>query len=606
MEAEIVEKVSEVASASSQANEATTSILPLLANGAGTTVILLSEFAGDILFYRFINVKFPQNFIDFCVILQEDLLPNPYENLNCRQSEMGKFQEFELSACFLENSGHLLNKEALALVLTAISWFLSWLLKGHTRLSKPIIYVRTVLTWNTLINYLLEDFKELTLVAILDLYQPASERRRLSNFDESVGSRFSNVIAIAILVTYVAMYAFFGYLLNRKRKPDPPSSATSSPSRSNILQDQNKYDKHRQPIAEIERTKEEKESKWVEVPRAFNSISSELKNDSWFSRNFLLIFEFSSLLTVLNLVFLQDHGTIQAINYFAINLILLILVVFVYKPFESQLQTRLFAINFFSRLIIGILAILIGASSDYLSNDQIGLTLIALTVTTMLINSLVSIWLILKITIQFCRARRLKSRNKTHPLSQPKRIFDAETSSYQNSAIPSLFESTKFTSPKNLSFDKDSSFRVQIKELKGKSEDLESEEDRPNLEKDCISLCSRITTLSTVEPVFEKVKPRAADSYAPTKLGMLLRKSKSPGTPVKISLDTLSDLSPSNNSVLRLSYFRKTRLSQDLETESETKIQQSKEPEKKIDIIDQLNMIVEDLELLKVGTQNKF
>ena len=597
--AEIAEKASEAASASSQTNEATTSILPLLANGASTTVILLAEFAGDALFYRFINVKFPQNFMDFCVTLEEDLFPNPYENLDCFQSELGKFQEFELSTCFLENSGHLLNKEAFAIVLIALSWILSWLLKSHKRLAKPIIYVRTVLTWNTMINYALEDFKELILVAILDLYERPSERRRLSEHVSSVGSRFSYVIAVIIIVAYIAMFAFFGYLLNRKVKRNLSSNITSQTRGiDGDLQGQSEQSgSQNQEKGEVPEPE-----KWMKVPQAFESISSELKNDSWFSRNFILILELSGFLSVLVFLFLQDHGIVQAVLYLVINLILLILVVFIYKPFELKLQTRLFAMNFLSRIVMAVLAIFIGARPDQFSNEQFGLVLIILTVATILINSSISVWLLIKMIVTYCKAK-IKARRlakakkiKTHPLSPINDVFISDIDTPQKS--PSIInnEPAKFSSQLSLIGDKDLAYSIKIDSPKSKIEVSEHEGDRS---------------------FSEKVKLRVDDSYSTSKLGLVLRKSNSPRFS-KINLDTLGDSPLSITSTFRFTSNKRARFSQTVDFESKSQLHESKEIDKKSDvlhesreiqkksdIIEELSMIVEDPDRLKAGSENK-
>ena len=602
--AEIAEKASEAASASSQTNEATTSILPLLANGASTTVILLAEFAGDALFYRFINVKFPQNFMDFCVTLEEDLFPNPYENLDCFQSELGKFQEFELSTCFLENSGHLLNKEAFAIVLIALSWFLSWLLKDHKRLAKPVIYVRTVLTWNTLINYALEDFKELILVSILNLYERPSKRRRLNEIASSTGSRFSFVIAVFIIFAYMAMFALFGYLLNRKVKREPPSDTKIPPSSIAFddLQDQSKKNGNDNEKQIQEKNEIRETEKWMKVPQAFESISSDLKNDSWFSRNFILILELSGFLSVLVFLFLQDHGIVQAVLYLVINLILLILVVFIYKPFELKLQTRLFAMNFLSRIVMAVLAIFIGARPDQFSNEQFGLVLIILTVATILINSSISVWLLIKMIVTYCKAK-IKARRlakakkiKTHPLSPINDVFISDIDTPQKS--PSIInnEPAKFSSQLSLIGDKDLAYSIKIDSPKSKIEVSEHEGDRS---------------------ISEKVKLRVDDSYSTSKLGLVLRKSNSPRFS-KINLDTLGDSPLSITSTFRFTSNKRARFSQTVDFESKSQLHESKEIdkksgvlhesreiEKKGDIIEELSMIVEDPDRLKAGSENK-
>ena len=597
-EVELVAKTSSVASSSGQVQDVVTSALPLLANGASTSVVLLSQFAEDIKFYRFINVQFPQNFIDFCRNVDSSSIPNPYEDLACAESEVGKFKEFEISTCFLVNSGDALNREALALGLIAVSWTLSWLLRNQALLSKPFISMRNVLTWNTFINYFVSDCKEYTLYSLLDLSQQLSHHRRLSEqddnddeTDEKSGSRFSYGMSIVMLVSYSIMFMFFGYLLNRKKKRISPLDI-SSPSRIHIPQEQNRLKdspNYKQSAKKDGKPDSGKEGKWMRVPQAFNSISSDLKNDSWFSRNFLLISEFGGFVTAVCLVFLQGHGTLQAGFYSGIAIVLLILVL-IYKPFETKLQTGVFAINYLSRFALGILATLIGARPDLLSTNKIGLTLIILTLTTSAINSLVSVWLILAMLINVFKGIISKTkRNKIQPLSPPNVILAAEIDASQNSPFSNLLESKSY-SQRNAFFDRDLSYSVQIEQIKNTTKESEFEEERPSLVK-IPELRSGAWSMKTSE------------SHCSANLSKFVWKPESPGTKSKISLDNLSDFTPSNDFPFKVSYLKRSRVSLDRNIERNSKLSESKGTAKETDSTDRCNMIVEDLDLSKANSQ---
>ena len=589
---ELVAQTSSFASSSEQIQDAVTSALPLLANGAGISVVLLAEFAEDIKFYRFINVQFPQNFIDFCRNVDSSSIPNPYQDLGCVESEVGKFADFEISTCFLVNSGDALNREALALGLIAMSWTLSWLLRNQGRLAKPFISMRTVHTWNTFINYFVSDFKEFILYSLLDLsQQQLSHHRRLSEQDaddddtgEKSGSRFSYGMSIVMLISYFAMFVFFGFLLNRKKKKrnTPPDVTTLSrtPSRGRILPESDQLDDspvHKQSQNKDGKAEDQEQgSKWMEVPQAFNCISSDLKNNSWFSRNFLLISEFGGFVTVVSLVFLQGNGTLQASFYFGIALILLMFVL-IYKPFETKLQTIVFAFNYISRLVMGAFAIVIGEKPDEGSTESIGKALIGVTLATTAINTLVAVFMIFQMIRDICRKicqrRKARSSNKTHPLPIPGSLVVVDVD-----VRPIVVDQSKIQTGKSFLFDKEVGSNFQIAYTKNRLDELDSDINQSNFVKDENTPASRNNSQpgEQVPSVGEFIKKRASESYYTTKLNMIFRKPgsdlnspsrlkisledvTSPVGQSKVNLDTFStELSPLKNfGATPLSYFRK-------------------------------------------------
>ena len=494
-----------------------------MTNGASTFVVLLSDFAGDAFFYRLINVKYPQNFVKFCENFDIHLLPNPYQNMNCSNPELVKFEEYELSSCFLENAGDSLNKEAIALGVTALAWIFSWLLKNHSRLSKMFISIRTVLTWNTFINHFVSDFKEFILYCLLNLTQQSSDHRRLEESEEQddngevcdeLGSRFSYALSIIIIVSYLVMFGFFGYLLNRKKKKNHSSRSLS---RNKILPVQGNPS-----IPPNEETNEtEEEGKWMAVPRAFNSISSDLKNDTWFARNFILIYEFSGFLIVVCLVFLENHGTLQAGIYLGITGSLFILVLY-FKPFETKFQTIHFAINYILRILMGMLAILIGEMPDQVSTEAHGLALIGLTLTTIAINTLVSVWVLFQVIrpllMKLCWRKHNKSHNKTHPLPQNTTAIDVDFTSTMN----------KQKTRKNLTVETEHHPNFKVKRIEIKAEEFDTEGDRSNAIKDENQLVSRIENQSSADRVpiiHEFLRKKDSETYHTTKIGMRLKAS---------------------------------------------------------------------------------
>jgi hypothetical protein len=248
----------------------------------------------------------------------------------------------------------------------------------------------------------------------------------------------------------------------------------------------------------------------------------------------------------------------------------MILVTFIYKPFETKLQARLFNINYFTRLIMGLIAILIEARPDKISTSQVGWTLIILTVTTIGINSLVSLWLVISLIIKFCRSQRSKSQKIT-PISNANAIMITGTEdTVQGSPVKYLNESIKTPLQQIVFTDKDSSSNFQFEIAKIKKEELESDADRLNLIKE-VNLCSGENNTQSTETAFgESLK------YITSKIKVKQLKLK------------------------RAIQIGGIRQGKDTNCETKLKISDTEKKDPRTSIFDQLGMTVEEYESLKV------
>ena len=419
-------QASTIASLSLQTQSAAASILPMIVKGASTTAILLSDFVGDTLMYRYINVVWPENFFAFCYTLYYNFLPNPYQDLYTPDSQIGKFKDFEMSVYLLANSGNTLDRELYAIVVILLTWPLSMMLKKYPRVQKPLITIRDTFTWGTLMTFLMGDFTELWLHSMLQFRE-----------FEYTGpySGFCYALGIMVFIGYPLTYVYFVYLLNRKKKPTANAGSSNAiPTSETLADDENEPGK---PKVE-----------WEEVPTRWNFISADLKRENWYARNFILVSQGVNAIMCCILFFLQDHGLIQASLYFAVNLIYTILTLFVYKPFESVFQTRIFALNFGVKLLMAGFAVALGAGGEVTANETVGLAMVSICIGTIFANAILSVWAIFKTAIGNCKKVRVKRKiMKEKAKIMPLRVKTLNAKSDVESAATAMNAPHKLNSP---------------------------------------------------------------------------------------------------------------------------------------------------------------
>lgn len=367
----MIEAASSFGSTALQAQSAATNILPLLLGGASTTAVLLVGFVGDVLIYRFINVPFPQNFIKFASNLYSNFIPNPYRGLesqyNIPSATFGKFQEYEMSSVLLGNSGNTLDRELYAIAVAILSLIGARMFRKRRRLSRNLRIIKNMYMWNIFLTYYMGDFTELILFSLLQLRE---------NDCKGAYPAYSCSICYLIIFSYVILYCLLGYVLNRKPNPE-----NSNPTAASVR------------ALETVSGKVENTRKWAWVPPYLKIIISDVKQNSYYNRNYVIIMAFRNLLIVLILFLLQSYGTLQSILYILVELLYGILVLVVWKSFAQKTQTILFGIGQSSKVIIGILALVLGAI-DSLTEDQrnsIGTATIALILISIIGSGIIAV-----------------------------------------------------------------------------------------------------------------------------------------------------------------------------------------------------------------------
>ena len=366
-----------------QMQSATTSLLPILIRGASTTAVLMVNFVSDVLLFRFINVRFPGNFVDFCKNLYVNFLPNFYLEFEDRydtpRATLGKFGEFAMSSVMFGNCGNTLDRECIALAVIFMLIFLACATQKFPKAHSFCKTLRDMYKWNTFLTFFVGDFGELYLFSMLQLKE---------NRSRSWYAFYGKSVSIGFIGSYPILIAYFIYLLNRKATPK--------------IGDEVKPEK--QPIL------------WREVPKSVNMISTDFKTDHWIKRNFLLLTLVENFLNDLIYLLLQYHGSLQAILYTGITVVFLILGL-TYRPYTTKLQNFLFGFNYTFKLLLGVLAIYIGLTQTASEEtpDVLGLALIGLIVTAIASNAVIVLGILLSKVIQALKAR-LKKKSQVKPL----------------------------------------------------------------------------------------------------------------------------------------------------------------------------------------------
>ena len=383
---------------------ATTSILPTLGT---TTALILIDFISDVLVYRFINVPFPSNFIEFIAMLQTNFLPNPYttlsEELNVTMSQIGQFQNYQVAVPMFTNCGDNLDREIIAIVLILLSIIFTAITGKYalTRAHRFFKGIRDNIMWNLLLTFYIADFPEIFLFSLIQF-------REWDN-DESWYARYSFAFSILFVSSYVLLFGFIFYLINRKAPED---------------------------------------AEGPRIPFWISMISDGLKQKSRFTRNFILIIVLQNCLEVLLILLFQDYGLFQAAVYTGIELTGLILAGIVSRPFISRLQNFIFITNSSYKIVFGSIAVLFGLNQQkiFLTDaavNTLGTLLVATVISAIATNAGVGIIATLRPLFQLCKSK--KKKNTVHP-ELPSPIPLGEGHSAISSASPSNCQSMIITS----------------------------------------------------------------------------------------------------------------------------------------------------------------
>lgn len=396
-----------------QMQGAATSLLPIIVRGASTTAVLLVNFVSDVLLFRFINVPFPDNFIQFCSKLYINFLPNIYlgfsEAYNISISSVGKFQTFEMSTVILGNSGNTLDREFICLCVILVTSLLIWKLKFLSKYPKVLAFVKGIrddFRWNTLLTFYVGDFSELFLFSMVHLRE---------NTSNSWYAWYGTILCVIFLASYLILIFYFIYILNRKVTTEKISTKVM-PIEKPIAKSLQTQAKEEEGTAETSRTENQPQtSKWREVPPSINIISNDYKTNHWIQRNYLLMMMLESFINDLVIFFLQDNGICQASLYTIVTFCFLVMGI-AFRPYTSKLQNFLYILNYSTKLILGIFAVYIGAT-DWGRNmdsaqgqlDTVGYLLIGAIVGAIIANALIALGVILSSVFKCIKARRKKS-----------------------------------------------------------------------------------------------------------------------------------------------------------------------------------------------------
>ena len=385
---EAISKASDITSGAMAFQTATSSILPILVGGAATTAIFLVDFVGDVYGYKFINVPFPENFMLFCALLDSNLLPNPYGRFSndkgVKNSNIGKFKEFDFSTVMLENSAEDLDRELFALALVIVLYVLLIVFGKNERVANKIRKFYNIFHWKTFLSFYIADFPDILLSSLVQ----AKENTSYGGY-----SSYSLIVSYTIILSSPVFLFLFVYYLNRKSY------------RRNQIADETELESQAHAS---------NQSRWAEIPESISLITEDFNQNCRFNRNFMLVMIIENVLVDFLLVFLQDYGLVQAILYTLIVTCYIGLAV-KYRPFKQGFQRTIFFINQSCKFIMGIFAILYGIHGvngflDSNSQNWIGYTLMGLILTAIAANAIIAIAVTLREIATWCKEKKQKQK----------------------------------------------------------------------------------------------------------------------------------------------------------------------------------------------------
>ena len=394
------------AKAAIQVATAASSALPAFLGGASTAATLLIGFLGEINIFVYINVGFPANFVVFIEQIQgSELVPNPFEFMKedtdvITTSTIGKFEFWGTNTVMLDNSGVDIAKNLIVLTIGIVLTILAFILSGKPSISRKIAFVRNIFVWNMFLSFYLGDFDELFMSSIIQMRENNSTGKYAT---------FSLALSSLVVISYVVIIFIGIYLLNKKYE-EAPSTRRHITLRRRLL-----------------RQREKVVDEYVELPSNLRVLSEDFKVGHPIMRSFLIILTLQSALIILLVFSFQDVGLAQAIAYTAIAIALLIGVAG-FKPFKSKIQTSILIFNQLIKIVMGMLATILGIDDFYLSlssdsRTAIGSGLIILIIIGVGANALMGLGLIIQQIVErimYClRAYRARKERMTKKSKKP-------------------------------------------------------------------------------------------------------------------------------------------------------------------------------------------
>ena len=397
----------EAARAVLQASAGTNAALPPLLGGVSSVATLLVNFISELNLFIYINVGFPANFVLFIEQVQvSELIPNPFawmikDTDEITNSTIGKFEYWGTETVMLENNGMNICKNLGVLIFGAILSILALVLSGKPNLSRKIANLRNLFLWNLFFSFYLGDFGELFLSSLIQIRE---------NTATGSYATLSLVLSYSVVISYFLIILIGIYFLNRKVEPFGPKIAKIAASSPQA----------RAKRASMPKAKET--NIWLSVPPTMRILTEDFKESNPMTRGFLIILTLQTMLVSFIIFFMQDLGLLQAATYTAIAVFFLGHVAY-YKPFKSRIQTSILIFNQLIKIVMGIMAIILGIDDFCLklpkeSRTSIGSGLIILIIIGVAANALVGIvlvfseiWQMVARCIRARRGRKGKSIN---------------------------------------------------------------------------------------------------------------------------------------------------------------------------------------------------
>ena len=430
----IIGAASAATAAAMQAQAVTTSILPAVTGGLSTSAMLLVSFLEEVDLYKYINVPFPDNFIQFCEALSTPILPNIFANMdtvnegNNPNSTIGKFQFWGVSSMLLDNSYTQILKELMALGIIVLSSLLTLIFKSQPKAHNFFSKIRNLFVWNVFLSFYLGDYSELQLNSMIQLREHSVT---------SAYAYFSLSISIIIVTTYALLKIYICYIINKKRKT--PSIPQQQRQGNQLFRGRDRSGRHGKKQTS-RRTKKGKliqisiEETWNEIPASMQIISEDFTPKNRFTRNFFLVMILQSFFLILLVFFFQAYGLAQAIVYTIFTVVYVAIIVW-QRPYKSKVQMAILLINQSSKIGMGIIAIIIGVNEQTQSVPQssitsMGLALIVLIVTVIGMNLLISI--VMTVISVYQTAKALYERFRRKKSKEIEERNNRNSSNYQN------------------------------------------------------------------------------------------------------------------------------------------------------------------------------
>ena len=375
-----------------QLQSATSSILPILTGGISTTAIILIGFLSEIDIYKYINVTFPENFVLFCQKIGDSILPNIFVQMDANNgsnpnSTIGKFAFWGVSTVMLDNSFSSITKELGVLVILPIPSLFAYALRRSPDVSQIFSKIRDLLMWNLFLSFYFGDFTELQLNSMIQLRE---------NYVSSTYARLSYALAVIIVTTYAGLMIYIGILLNWKRKASPVLVQNKRSSKASHTTRRNS--KLKSSVLNVPEKKFSTSSPPPPLELTLKRCSiviEDFNTNNVIAKNFMLVNLGQNLLVIFILFFFQNNGIMQAVLYTILTSAYIALLI-IKRPYKSRVQTAILILNNICKIIMGIVAALLGINekTSIISQNiitHLGSVLIYMIMGAIGLNSLIGL-----------------------------------------------------------------------------------------------------------------------------------------------------------------------------------------------------------------------